>query len=83
MTRLLVVHSRKSDCLFNLGHGLWGKIRRKRAKHSCVKLLAKDLDHLIRPCACFGGLNDHAIFKDAVQSRLFRNPAQQAVIVLR
>ena len=74
MTRLLVVHSRKSDCLFNLGHGLWGKILRKGAKHSCVELLAKDLDHLTRPCACFGRVNDHAVFKDAVQRDFSETP---------
>jgi hypothetical protein len=80
MSHLLVVHARKPDCLFNLRDGLWGKTFRKSAKHSCVKLFAKDLDHP-GPCA-FGGLNDHPIFKDAIQSGLFGNPAQQAIIVL-
>ncbi|MET0644252.1 MAG: hypothetical protein ABWZ17_07745, partial [Candidatus Binatia bacterium] len=76
----LVVHSRQSDCFFNLRHGERGKIRRKGAKHSGVKLLAKDLDHL-GPWACFGRVNDHAVFEDAVQRRLLGNPTQQAIIV--
>jgi hypothetical protein len=45
-----------------------------------VKLLAKDLDHL-GPWACFGRVNDHAVFEDAVQRRLLGNPTQQAIIV--
>lgn len=82
MTRLLVVHSREPDCPFNLRHGLWRKTFRQRAKHSCVKLIAKDLDHF-GPCAFFNGLNDHAIFENAVQSGFFRNPVQQSIIVFR
>jgi hypothetical protein len=82
MTGLLVIYSRESDCLFNPRHGLWGKILRKGPKHSCVKLLAKDLDHR-RLCACFCRVNDDAVFEDAVQGRPLGNPAQQAIIVFR
>ena len=75
-----MVHSRKSDCLFNLRHGLRRKILSKRAKHSCVKLLAKDLDHL-GPCACFG--REKTSFLRTSYKETFGNPTQQAVIVFR